>query len=65
MSLMKFFQFFLKKEKKLRKMLDTFLKKEKKLRKMLDTGLKIVLYGRPSTLKRGREKKKRLTLKMG
>ena len=42
-----------------------FKKKLKKLRKRLDTGLKIVLYGRPSTLKRGREKKKRLTLKMG
>lgn len=42
-----------------------FKKKLKKLRKRLDTGLKIVLYGWPSTLKRGREKKKRLTLKMG
>ena len=42
-----------------------FKKREKKLGKRLDTGLKIVLYGRPSTLKRGREKKKRLTLKMG
>ena len=52
MSLMKFFSIFLK-------------KREKKLGKRLDTGLKIVLYGRPSTLKRGREKKKRLTLKMG
>ena len=38
--------------------LKNFLKKrEKKLRKRLDTGLKIVLYGRPSTLKRGRVKK--------
>ena len=45
MSLMRFFQFFLK-------------KREKKLGKRLDTGLKIVLYGRPSTLKRGRVKKR-------
>ena len=52
MSLMKFFSTFLK-------------KREKKLGKRLDRRLKIVLYGRPSTLKRGREKKKRLTLKMG
>ena len=35
-----------------------FKKKLKKLRKSLDTGLKIVLYGRPSTLKkRSREEK--------
>ena len=38
--------------------LKNFLKKrEKKLRKRLDRRLKIVLYGRPSTLKRGRVKK--------
>jgi len=35
-----------------------FKKKRKKLGKRLDRRLKIVLYGRPSTLKRGRVKKR-------
>ena len=42
----------------LKKFFRLFLKKVRKVEKTLDSGLEIVLYGRPSTLKRGQVKEK-------